>query len=405
MDNINDIMDIDHVSTARIFDVPPIGEEELAALGRIDALRGQLRFYVAEPKRWLGPVRKILGARAIQGSNSIEGYHVSVEDAVAAIEGTEPSEATGDDWRAVANYQRAMTYVLQLARDQHFRYEAATLRSLHFMMTEYDLDASPGLWRTGPIWVQNEATAEIVYEGPESDVVPELVDALVAQLEHGAEAHAMVRAALAHLNLVMIHPFRDGNGRMARCLQTLVLARDGILVPEFSSIEEYLGRNTPSYYDILAEVGRGRWNPQRNARPWLRYCLVAHYVQAASVLRRVRESEQIWSFLDDKVTQAGLARRTLDALFDAALGMRVRNSSYRAAVNRSGETISNQTATLDLREMVDAGLLAKHGEKRGTFYVGTEVLRDFHAELRRRRQPISTDGLFDPIEDPALTLF
>jgi len=41
---------------------------------------------------------------------------------------------------------------------------------------------------------------------------------------------------MAHLNLVMIHPFSDGNGRMARCLQTLVLGREGILEPEFSSL-------------------------------------------------------------------------------------------------------------------------------------------------------------------------
>lgn len=68
---------------------------------------------------------------------------------------------------------------------------------------------------------------------------------------------------MAHLNLVMIHPFSDGNGRMARCLQTLVLAREGILEPEFSSIEEYLGRNTQDYYSVLAETSEGSWHPKK----------------------------------------------------------------------------------------------------------------------------------------------
>jgi Fic family protein len=49
---------------------------------------------------------------------------------------------------------------------------------------------------------------------------------------------------MAHLNLVVIHPFRDGNGRMARALATLVLSRSDIGEPEFSSIEEWLGANT-----------------------------------------------------------------------------------------------------------------------------------------------------------------
>lgn len=62
---------------------------------------------------------------------------------------------------------------------------------------------------------------------------------------------------MAHLNLVMIHPFRDGNGRMARALQTLVLALDEVLEPTFSSIEEWLGSNTADYYLVLAATGRG----------------------------------------------------------------------------------------------------------------------------------------------------
>jgi hypothetical protein len=54
---------------------------------------------------------------------------------------------------------------------------------------------------------------------------------------------------------------------MARCLQSLVLARGGILDPVFISIEEYLGRNTQRYHDVLAEVGGGSWQPGRTLAP------------------------------------------------------------------------------------------------------------------------------------------
>jgi Fic family protein len=43
---------------------------------------------------------------------------------------------------------------------------------------------------------------------------------------------------MAHLHVVSVHPFRDGHGRISRIIQSLVLARDGLLTPEFSSIEE-----------------------------------------------------------------------------------------------------------------------------------------------------------------------
>ena len=377
-----------------VFRTPDMSFEEDAAIDRIDELWRQLRFYVAEPRRWVGSVRRVLGARAIQGSNSIEGYSVSVEDALAAMEGEEPADANSVDWRAVLGYRRALTYVLQLGQDPAFHYTPEIIKSLHFMMTEYDLGASPGLWRPGPIWIRNEATGDIVYEGPDDGVVPQLIDELVGALESDASP-PLIRAAMAHLNLVMIHPFRDGNGRMSRCLQTLVLAREQILPKDFSSIEEYLGANTDAYYRVLANVGRGRWNPAGDARPWVRFCLEAHYIQAASVLRRVRESEQIWRELDELRTNSKLPERAMAALFDAAIGIRVRNSTYRAAVDGWAEPISAQVATDDLRAMVNAGLLVRRGVKRGTVYEASARTTEIRTRVRSGRQPLSAESLFD----------
>lgn len=377
-----------------IFAIPNPTLEEEAALARIDDLRRELRHYVAEPKRWVGQIRRVLAARAIQGSNSIEGFNVSVEDAIAAIEGDEPSEATLENWQANQGYRRAMTYVLQLAHDEHFSYSSQVISSLHFMIAEHSLDASPGLWRPGPIWVRNDATGNVVYEAPDADLIPMLIDELVDQMSSDQEVHVLVRAAMAHLNLVMIHPFRDGNGRMARCLQTLVLARDRILEPQFSSIEEYLGRNTEGYYRVLAQVGHGRWSPTIDAHPWVRYCLEAHYIQAASVLRRVQESEALWSKLDELREKHRLPERTISALFDAAINLRVRNSSYRFTLRGYDEEISNQLATGDLRAMVQAGLLKQQGAKRGTFYQAAEPLMKIATSVRRDRKTLDASSLF-----------
>jgi Fic family protein len=380
-----------------IYQTPAIGPAEEAALGRIDQVRRELRSYVAEPRRWVGSVRRVLAARAIQGSNSIEGYHVSVEDAVAAIEGDDPAEARDEDWHAVTGYRRAMTYVLQLAQDDHFEYTAAGIRSLHFMMTEHSLAAGPGLWRPGAIWIRNDVTGEVVYEAPDAELVPDLMEALVQQLRSGSAVPPIVRGAMAHLNLAMVHPFRDGNGRMARCLQTLVLAREGILAPEFSSIEEYLGANTAAYYRVLGDVGQGRWNPQHDARPWVRFCLEAHYVQAVSVLRRVRESERVWGELESLVHDLRLPPRSVGLLFDATLGLRVRNSGYRAMLRSAGEAISHQVATTDLRALTRAGLLDQQGKKRGTFYLAAGPLLEVRKRLVQGRQPVDTTTLFEPL--------
>jgi Fic family protein len=377
-----------------IFHTPPMSFEETAALKKIDELRRQLRFRLAQPRRWVGQVRRVLGARAIQGSNSIEGYDVSVEDALAAIGGDEPVDARDEDWHAVSGYRRAMTYELQLARDEHFEYTPQILRSLHFMMTEYALDASPGLWRPGPIWIRNDATGDIVYEGPPAEQIPELITELTDDLSSDDETPVMIRAAMAHLNLVMIHPYRDGNGRMSRCLQTLVLARDQILEPQFSSIEEYLGRNTQAYYKVLQQVGHESWHPEGDAHPWIRFCLEAHFIQASSVLRRVRESEEIWGKLEIVCKQKRLPPRMISALFDATIGMKVRNASYRTALKMSDEEISNQAATDDLRAMVHAGLLKRFGARRGTYYRAGDPLRTIWEQSRASRKSINANSLF-----------
>lgn len=149
------------------------------------------------------------------------------------------------------------------------------------------------------------------------------MEALAHDLADPAAVDPMVRAAMAHLNLVMIHPFKDGNGRMARALQTLVLAQDAVIEPTFSSIEEWLGRNTDDYYRVLATTGRGNWQPSNDAHLWVKFNLRAHHMQAQTLQRRFHEAELMWTVIDRVVADHRLASRTADLLFDALLGLRI----------------------------------------------------------------------------------
>jgi Fic family protein len=374
--------------TVMLFEEPTPTEQELGVTERIQSLRTKLRLQLHQPRRWVGNLRRLSLARAIQGSNSIEGFEAALDDVAAVEAGEEPLDADSETKLALRGYREAMTYVLQLAGEERFDYSEQLLKSLHFMMTSYDLSLRPGLWRAGPIYVHEEATGEIAYEGPDVDTVSELMGELVGRLNAPGAAPGIVRAAMAHLNLVMIHPFRDGNGRMGRCLQTLVLAREGVLEPQFCSIEEYLGRNTEEYYAVLRHVGQGAWHPENDARPWVRFNLIAHYRQAETLLHRVRESEQLWVTLERVIRREGLQERTMDALFDAALGLRVRRSTYRAMV---AEPISEQAAGRDLRQLAERGMLVPHGEKRGRYYTGSEELLTTWRAIRAKRSSRQAD--------------
>lgn len=371
-----------------LFQEPSLDDQEIEVVGKVEELRSKLRFQLHQPRRWLGNLRRLSLARAIQGSNSIEGFVAALDDVAAVEAGDEPLDADTETKLALWGYREAMTYVLQLSGEERFEYSEQLVKSLHFMMTSYDLSNRPGLWRAGSIYIHKEETDEVVYEGPDIDLVPDLMSELMQCLNAPEATPGIVRAGMAHLNLVMIHPFRDGNGRMARCLQTLVLAREGILEPAFCSIEEYLGRNTEDYYRVLAEVGQGSWHPESEARPWVRFILTAHHRQAQTLLHRVRESEQLWIELERIARREDLQERTIDPMFNAALGLRIRRSTYLSMLT---EPLSEQAAGRDLRQLAERGLLIPHGEKRGRFYTGSDELRGTWNAIRAKRSRREAD--------------
>jgi Fic family protein len=344
---------------------------EKDVIADVENIRQSVRYMLSTSRRWSGLLARQTFAKSIQGSNSIEGYLVSNEDALAAAAGQEPTtDPKHENWLAVSHYRNAMTYILQLAEDQHFTWDANLIRGLHYQMVAHDATRSPGRWRPGAIHVERAATGEVVYHAPAPEMVPPLINALMHSLS-AEDSAPMVKGAMAHLNLVMIHPFRDGNGRMARALQTLVLVRaERILDPRFCSIEEHLGQVRDEYYAVLGEVGTGAWNPSRDARPFVRFCLRAHLHQAKRLLGFAGYMSYIWDEVEKLAKQHGFQERAKYALAEAASGYKVRNATYRQLAE-----VKEYLASRDLKELVDAGLLIAEGEKRGRAYVAADILK------------------------------
>ena len=251
-----------------IYGSPPLTAEDQEVLAQVHEMRRELAAVLRAPRRWQGGLRRTMLARAIRGSNSIEGYVVAEDDAAAALDGDEPLSADEQTWAEIRGYRQALGYVLQMAGDAQFKIDTSAMRSMHYMMLAHDLTKSPGQYRAGPIYVHDEKCDLMVDEGPDAGRVPALMEELAASLQADADVDPLVRGAMAHLNLVMIHPFRDGNGRMARALQTLTISRQSIIEPAFSSVEEWLGHNTDDYYQVLAITGQGSWGSRPDAHLW-----------------------------------------------------------------------------------------------------------------------------------------
>src|SRR6266851_711244 len=361
-----------------IYQIPTLRPIDRDVIGLINEQRQQLEYRVnRNPGRWTGFLRRNTFARALQGSNSIEGINADLAEAVAIVDDERPETLQEETVRALQGYRAAMTYVMRTFDDPFCEINAQFIRSLHYIMLNYDLTKLPGQWRTGQVFVIREETKEQVYEGSDSDDVPALITELIEQISSNDRTESIVRAALAHLNLTMIHPFKDGNGRMARALQTCVLSRDRILSPVFCSIEEWLGRNTSAYYEVLAQVGQGHWNPDNDARPWLRFCLVAHFQQAATLIKRNEEIGRVWDEVESLTKSTGLPERMQTALVDAAFGYRVRNNKHR-----QDHDLSEVVASRDLKRLCDMGFLTPVGEKRGRFYLAADPIKALRQKSR-----------------------
>lgn len=353
-----------------IYATPPVAGPLAAQLGELDALRQELGRRVGGGGLWLGTLRRLVMATSAESSISIEGYSVPERDAVAIVSGPKGADASDESQLALADYARAMEHVGVMADDPVFEWRDRVILDLHFDACRFQPDARPGRWRVTPILV-TAPEGGVAYRAPDADRVAPLMSDVVDWLRDGdLDAHVVVRAAMAHLHTVSVHPFRDGNGRISRIVQSLVLAREGLLSPEFASIEEYLGSHTREYYAVLRSVQGGSYQPERDATEWVRFCVEAHIAQAGRRLDQLTESAARWAFLEELVAQRGWPERLVIALEQSLIGGTER-SAYEAEADVSSATASN-----DFRRLVDAGLIERTGRGRSIRYQAGAALRN-----------------------------
>lgn len=376
-----------------LFPTPGLSPDDKRVLDDIDRAREELRLQVrSTPTKWTDGLRRFLTADAVAASNSIEGFRVSTVDAEDLMDGERDVDVSEENRDETLAYQRMMTYIQSLHDAPDFDYSKGLLNGLHWMLQghHHTPPRPAGQWRKGSVYVTDTRDPSIaVYTAPPVEEVPDLMSELVDWLNDDDSTHSVVRAAMAHLHLVSIHPWSDGNGRMSRSLQTLVTARAGVLAPEFSSIEAWLGRpgNTWEYYRQLGERG-ATYLPDRDVSEWVRFNLVASHQQTQSVRLRLERSARVLEHLDAFVDSLGLGSRVVSALHDVALSGRVRRSRYERS-----ENLRVQQAQRDLRDLVAARVLEPVGRTRARYYIAGDAFPQ--AALEEAHTPFT---LTDPYE-------
>jgi Fic family protein len=333
----------------------------------LDNWKTRLDYRGPIPRAWAGRLRRDLEAEAVAASTSMEGVPVTVEEVRRILAGDLPPETREEDVAFVQGYREAMSFVFRRADDAAFRWDRELLVGLHDRIMAGNWAAGAGRFRTAPAYIVDNRTGELVFEPPQAEHVPQLVDDACLRMEEG-HPHPAMSSAWIHVAVAAIHPFRDGNGRASRVVASLEMYRGGFKLPEFTSLEEWWGRHLSDYYSAFRCLGES-FDPSVDVTPFIEAHLQSQLSQVRALDLRERVQQRIWIAVEEAVAAAGLEPRVANAIWDAFFGSEVTPRYYRPLAD-----VSPATATTDLAGAVAAGLLRPEGKARSRRYGAGESL-------------------------------
>ncbi|MFH7320889.1 Fic family protein [Desulfurivibrio sp. D14AmB] len=203
------------------------------AIGRLSVLTDQARSL---------RLRRINRIRTIHGSLAIEGNTLSEAQITAILEGKRviaPPREVQEVKNALAAYDRFHTWKPDAEKD---------LLEAHRILMSGLIDEA-GLYRHGGVGVM--AGQQVIHMAPPADRVPQLMGDLFGWLA-ATDAHPLIASSVFHYEFEFIHPFADGNGRMGRLWQSLILARWNPLFADIP-VESLIFEHQAEYYQAIQE--------------------------------------------------------------------------------------------------------------------------------------------------------
>ena len=215
-----------------------------------------------------------------------------------------------------------------------------------------------GAWREGGMQVVSgaEGNEKFHFEAPVAERVgPEMVPFL-AWFNSGEEFEPLIKAGIAHLYFVTIHPFADGNGRIARAITEMSLARVENSSQRFYSMSSQIREERRSYYQILENTQKGGMDVT-DWLTWFLSCLGRAIEKAKMLTGSVLEKEAFWRRLKQKsIVVSDRQKKIVNLLLDGFEGKLT--TGKWAKLTKS----SHDTALRDIQDLIGKGILKQEKE-------------------------------------------
>ena len=239
-----------------------------------------------------------------------------------------------------------------LTADRLFNWHAAlfpTGRSGMYKITVAD-------WRkdtTGPMQVVSGAMGKekVHFQAPDSSLVEKEMNLFLDWFNHYLKIDLVLKAAIAHLWFVTIHPFDDGNGRITRALTDMLLAQSDKSNQRFYSMSAQIRTERKEYYEILEKTQKGNLD----ITDWLKWflnCLINALKSTDSVLVRVLSKADFWARHSETMINER-QKKLLNILLDGFDGKLTSSKWARIA------KCSKDTAIRDINDLIEKNILQK----------------------------------------------
>ncbi|GJQ53085.1 MAG: cell division protein Fic [Anaerolineaceae bacterium] len=289
-------------------------------------------------------------------STSIEGNPLPLTDVKRILKNA--PQNIRDSEREVLNYNKAMREINDKLGRGAIPVTLSLILQIHKQVTNKLLPASQsGKLRIDPVFVNDPRSGTTIYWPPDASDVPALVKELILFVENNiTKIDPLILAGLFHKQMVIIHPFMDGNGRTTRLLTKILLANMGLNTFNLFSFENYYNQNVTRYFQTVGV--RGNYYEISNAvdfSSWLEYFtggIIDELLRVEKILPRSSKSphdelkpyhHKILNFMKDKGY--------------------ITDKDYAGLANRA-----RPTRRLDFNKLIEMGLIKREGKGKNTYY-------------------------------------
>ena len=309
--------------------------------------------------------RKDALIRTVHYGTHIEGNELNLDQAEKVLAGQDVV-ARDRDIQEIINYRKAIEFISEIRiKDEGLRINEETIRKLHKITVNKILPSEKcGEYRKTQVVVKNNQTGQVSFRPPEASTIsPQIKDLLVfIESSRNQDIHPVLKSGIVHYELVRIHPFLDGNGRVARALSTLILFLEGYDIRKFFSLEEYFDSKASEYYDALQSVEKTGGDLTK----WLEYFTEGLAIELSKIKEKV-----------ERISVDGKLRERLGGkpllLTERQLGIIEYIQKVGFLQNQAFEElfpmVSEDTILNELKVLLQTGIIKKQGVTKGAKYV------------------------------------